>query len=88
MEKHFLDNFVRQMDKHARFGSHKGEIQPWYNREGDCIEFQTVHEGFMADRIDDYLTIYRSAKTNDPIGFQIKDVGALVDKYGYEGLAL
>lgn len=88
MEKHFLDDFIRQIDRSAKLGSHRDRLEPWYNQYGDCIEFQTIDKAFVADRIDEYLTIYRAADNNEPIGFQIKDVRALVDKYGYDGLAL
>lgn len=80
MEKANLNEFLNSFDK-AKLGSKKNEIQPWYNEFGDCIEFQTRHEAIVADRIDDYLTIYRSAVNNDPIGFQLKDVRALLRKY-------
>lgn len=55
--------------------------QLWYNRYGDCIEYQTEQVAIVADRIDNWLTIYRSAETNTPIGFQLKDVTALMKQF-------
>ncbi len=88
MEKHFLDDWIHKLDKSATLGSDKKKLEPWYNPHGDCIEFQTTHEAIVADRIDNYLTIYRSANTKKPIGFQIKEVHALLDKYKYEVVSL
>lgn len=88
MEKHFLDDWIHKLDKSATLGSDKRKLEPWYNPHGDCIEFQTTHEAIVADRIDNYLTIYRSAVTKNPMGFQIKEVHALLEKYRYEGVSL
>jgi hypothetical protein len=40
----------------------------------------------VADRIDEVLTIYRSALTNKSIGYQIKGVAALARRFGWEGV--
>lgn len=55
--------------------------RPWYNRFGDCIDYQTEQVAVVADRIDHHLTIYRSVENNAAIGFQLKDVKALMEKY-------
>jgi len=62
--------------------------EPWYNQYGDCIVYKMVDEAAVADRIDDLLTIYRSAEDNRPIGFQIKGVAAIIRKFGLVGLAV
>jgi hypothetical protein len=80
MEKHFLNELVE--------GKKGFRAEPWYNATGDCIEYHTVNEAVVADRIDEKLTIYRSVITNKPIGFKIKDVRAIVQKCGYDGLAV
>ena len=84
MEKHFLDDLIRKIDPDAKKGSHKNVKEIWYNKYGDCIEFIAVDEATVADRIDDYLTIYRSAESDEPIGFKIKDIVALIKKNGYD----
>ncbi len=86
MEEHFLENWMQQIDPSSERGSHVGQREPWYNPHGDCIQFQTVNEAVVADRVDNYLTVYRSAVNNDPIGFKIKDVRQLLHKYGCEGI--
>ncbi len=78
MEEHFLNKYVE--------GEKGFRAEPWYNATGDCIEYQTVNEAVVADRIDARLTIYRSAITNKPVGFKIKDVMAILSRYGCDGL--
>ena len=62
--------------------------EPWYNPYGDCIVYKMADEAAVADRIDELLTIYRSAEDNRPIGFQIKGVAAIARKFGLVGLAV
>ena len=80
MEKHFLSDYVE--------GSSKFRPEPWYNQEGDCIVYQTANEAIVADRIDEFLTIYSSAIDERPIGFQIKGVHAIIKTFGLDGLAV
>jgi len=82
MEKHFLDDFVHEIEKDIQEGF---QAEPWYNPYGDCITYQTVNEATVANRIDEILTIYRSAVDDRPIGFQIKGVMALVKTFGWDG---
>lgn len=70
MESHFLAEFVE-----GDAGFKRGI---WYNRDGDCLEYSTVNEAVVADRIDCVITIYRSAVDNRPVGFQIKGVSAIL----------
>ena len=86
MEKNFLDEYIKKSDPTAVKGSHKAKQKPWYNPHGDCIEFQAVDEEIIADRIDNFLTIYQSATNREPIGFQIKDVQKLMQKYECTGI--
>ena len=83
MEKHFLGDFIHELEKNPKEGFRS---EPWYNPYGDCITYQTVNEAVIADRIDEILTIYRSAVDNRSIGFQIKGVIALIRKFGWDGL--
>jgi hypothetical protein len=88
MAKHFLEDFIKKLDPNAQKGSHKDVMEIWYNRYGDCIEFQATQEAVVTDRIDDYLTIYKSAESDEPVGFKMKDVNALIKKYGYDTIAV
>jgi hypothetical protein len=80
MDEHFLSKYVE--------GKKGFRAEPWYNAIGDCIEYHTVNEAVVADRIDAKLTIYRSVITGKPIGFKLKDVRAILSKFGYSGLAV
>jgi hypothetical protein len=80
MEKHFLADVME--------GPPRFEPRPWYNPEGDCLVYHAANEAVVADRIDEMLTIYRSAVDERPIGYQIKGVAALISKFGWDGLAV
>lgn len=86
MEKQPLKDYLKQLKPQTLLD--KSAPRPWYNTYGDCIEFQTVDEAIVGDRIDDFLTIYRSAETDMAIGFQLKDIMALLEKFGCDGLHL
>jgi hypothetical protein len=77
MEEHFLNDFVS--------GPREKEHKPWWNPDGDCIIYQTTDEATIAERIDDVLTIYVSAISGKPIGFQIKGIAAMSHKFGWAG---
>lgn len=83
MAEHFLDDLVHDLDGNGDDREHR---PPWYDRHGDCIMFLMANEAVVAERIDERLTIYRSAFDERPIGFQIKDVMALIKQCGYVGL--
>jgi len=74
MEDHFLKAFVS--------GESRFSPEPWYNPHGDCITYTTVDEEVIAQRVDELLTIYISADSGKPIGFQIKGVWAIMNKFG------
>ena len=80
MEEHFL--------AHLMVGEPTFRAEPWYNPHGDCLVYKIADEAAVADRIDEVLTIYRSAIDNRPIGFQIKGVCAIIRKFGFDGLAV
>ena len=79
MKEHFLKEFIKELAESNTFVA-----RPRYNRDGDCLVYQTVDEMIVADRIDALLTIYRSAIDDRAIGFQLKDVLALVRKFEAE----
>jgi hypothetical protein len=45
-------------------------------------------EAFVAERVDEILTIYNSVIDNRTIGFQIKGVRAIITKFGLDALAV
>ncbi len=80
MEKHFLQDLME--------GEPEFTPEPWYNPVGDCIIYKMADEAVVADRVDELLTIYRSAVDQRPIGFKIKDVQAIIRRFGLQGLAV
>ena len=80
MEKHFLADMME--------GEPTFKAEPWYNPDGDCVVYKMANEAAVADRIDELLTIYRSAANNRAIGFQIKGVAEIIRKFGFAGLAV
>lgn len=87
MEENILKDLMEKMQG-EKLGSRKNDTQMWYNAEGDCIQFQTEHVAIIRDRIDDYLTIYRSAVNKGVIGFQLKDIKALMRKYCFDSVVV
>lgn len=80
MDDHFLKDVVS--------GESEFRSDPWYNPDGDCIIHKIANEAVVADRIDELLTLYRSAIDNRVIGYQIKGVLALIKRFGWDGLAV
>jgi hypothetical protein len=81
MEKHFLADFVD--------GVSREDPQPWYNASGDCVVYQSDPSvEVIGDRVDELLTLYRSADTEKVIGFKIKGIHALALKFGWDGIAI
>jgi len=80
MEKHFLADMME--------GTPAFKAEPWYNPYGDCVTHKMADEAIVADRVDEWLTVYNSAVDNRPIGFQIKGVHAIITKFGLDGLAV
>lgn len=80
MEKHFLADMME--------GEPAFKAEPWYNPYGDCVVYKVADEAIVADRVDEWLTVYNSAVDGRPIGFQIKGVRAIITKFGLDGLAV
>ncbi|MDB6039533.1 MAG: hypothetical protein JWM99_3374 [Verrucomicrobiales bacterium] len=80
MEEHFLKDFVVDVTREPS--------KPWYNAAGDCIIYQITDEAVIADRVDEILTIYRSVENNAAVGYQIKGVKALAEKFGWDGVLI
>lgn len=52
-----------------------------YDPDGDCLEFFGENEPFLAERLDKWVTVYRSRSTSQIIGSLIKNVRELVATY-------
>lgn len=89
MAKHFLDEFVRELESEEVVDGGVCMInQPWYNAYGDCIEFKVCGDAYYAERVDDFITIFRHHEDNRPIGYQIKSVASLIEKFPIDGLEI
>jgi hypothetical protein len=80
MEEHFLKDFVS--------GPSGIAPKPWFNPDGDCIIYQTSDEPFVAERIDEVLTLYRSIESDAVIGYQIKGVRAILHLFDFDSLTV
>lgn len=85
------DTFLKELNKDIQsddFGSGQNDPVIWYNEEGDCLQFKTMHVATIGKRIDEYLTLYLSAEDDKPIGFQLKDIHALYSKHDADLMAV
>ena len=88
MEETFIEQLKRD-SKTEDFGSEKDNLQIWYNKEGDCLQFKTKqHVAMIGKRIDEYLTLYISLEDGKPIGFQLKDIHALIKELDMDAMAV
>lgn len=65
--------FAKRMMLLARPAEHF-EPTATYDPDGDCIEFLAKPDPFVAERIDDLVTVYYSQETGELIGSFIKGV--------------
>ena len=59
---------------------------PTYTEVGDCIEVFFSDEDFHADRVDCWLTVYRSFADGRMIGFMFKNVKTILSAFESLGL--
>lgn len=85
MEEKFITQLKQDIEG-KDFGSRQDDLQLWYNEEGDCIQFKTMHVATIRKRIDEYLTLYISIEDNKPIGFQLKDIHALINEHKMDSI--
>ena len=78
--KKFFNEITKHFGVKDPIGLKREEKVFWYNDEGDCVEFQTENEAIIAERIDDYLTLFRSLNHREEVlGFKIKGVKSLTN---------
>jgi hypothetical protein len=64
------------------------EPRPHYSVEGDSLTFFFKNESYHGERIDDFLTVYRSLETNGLVGCQIKGLPKTLAILGDFGLTI
>lgn len=90
MAAHFLEEFVKELESSEEYDTKNLCIigRPWYNGYGDCVEFKLSGDAYYAERVDEFLTIFRHHENDLPIGFQIKSVATLLDILPIDGLRI
>lgn len=63
-----------------------GQIEPfkpcaYYDKDGDCIEFFFSNERSYGKRLDSWVTVYRSRKTDEIVGGLLKGLHRLMRRY-------
>lgn len=74
------------IDDVLREGPGPFEAGPTYSPVGDCVEVFFEDSDHYAERVDCWLTIYRSFETKRLVGFEIKNVATLLSKFDLLGL--
>ena len=64
------------------------EARPLYVAEGDCLTFYFKDDDAYAERIDELLTVYRSAGTRELVGCQVKGVRYILKNLGTFGVEI
>lgn len=64
----------------------KFEARPLYVPEGDCLTFYFKDDEAYAERVDELLTVYRSMKSDELVGCQIKGVRFILKNLGNFGV--
>ncbi len=80
--------FMKQVQDAMKGVEPTFERSPWYNAQGDCLVFHASPEEGYADRVDSLLTLYRSVDADRVIGFEVKDVLAMIKRLGLAGLTV
>ncbi|MDQ3622640.1 MAG: hypothetical protein M3463_09150 [Verrucomicrobiota bacterium] len=62
--------------------------RPLYIPEGDALIFYFKDDESYAERVDDLLTVYRSIKTKQMVGCEIKGVRCILKRLGDFGLSI
>lgn len=59
----------------------KFQLAPRYFRDGDCVILRFSNERSHSDRVDGYLTIYYSDKTDEIVGYRIGGITRLLETH-------
>ena len=62
--------------------------RPFYSVEGDSLTFYFNDEESYRERLDDFLTVYKSIKSNKLVGCQIKGLPQALKLLGDFGLTI
>ena len=59
--------------------SGKFEPKPYYDPNDDSITFYFCDDESYRERVDDFLTVYRSCKTEEVVGCHLKNISKILD---------
>jgi hypothetical protein len=62
--------------------------KPHYSAEGDSLTFYFKSEESYGERVDDFLTVYKSMNTGELVGCQVKGVVKALELLGDFGLLI
>jgi hypothetical protein len=62
--------------------------KPYYSAEGDSLTFYFLDKAHYRERIDDFLTVYRSFDDRGLVGCQIKGLPQALELLGDFGLSI
>jgi hypothetical protein len=77
-----LENFI-ETHKPKQF-----RAEPFYCAESDSLTFYLKDERYYGERIDDFLTVYRSMSDHGLIGCQVKGLPTALETLGNFGLTI
>lgn len=64
------------------------KAEPFYSSDGDSLTYSFKNEPSYRERIDDFLTVYRSIKDDGLVGCQIKGLPKALNLLGTFGLLI
>src|SRR2546428_11080786 len=62
--------------------------RPHYIAEGDCLIFYFKDDESYAERVDELLTLYRSEKTGEVVGCEVKGIKCITKRLGEFGIQI
>lgn len=77
---------AQTIDEIMKVGPGPFEARPTYSATGDCVEYFFEDADHYADRVDCWLTVYKAFSDKRLVGFQFKNVAALLSKFKALGL--
>jgi hypothetical protein len=75
--------------EHLKTNRPKGfRPKPYYSADGDSLTFYFKNEESYGERVDDFLTVYKSMKTGELVGCQVKGAVEALGLLGDFGLLI
>lgn len=81
-----METLTEYMKNNRPESSFKAE--PFYSSDGDSLTYSFRNEPSYRERIDDFLTVYRSRKDDGLVGCQIKGLPKALNLLGTFGLLI